>query len=109
MTRCYEKDVPAPSAGCDCRICRTVREVSLDPRLLEIMRGDRGSMRISQARELVRRGIYEYISGRMDYGALHVTIITALVELADKQLEQILDFAATRLSLLTFSVLKDKS
>lgn len=94
MNKCYEQDVDAPRVGCGCRECYHARERALDPNLLMLgwdrFRSTVPLTNFQPSREIVYRGLIEYLSGRLDYAALHVTIIKALMELADQQSEKLI-------------------
>lgn len=100
--RCYEQDVEAPRVGCACHECYKVREGSLDPRLLELAYQPPMGVRIQVSREVLRRCLIEYCAGRVDYGALYVGIIKALMELADKHVQQALNFASIQMPAVMF-------
>lgn len=93
---CSLADELAPRISCGCRECRTARERALDPRLLTMAFYDRSSIRISASTEILHRALDAYLSGRLDYGALHMAIITALVELSDRQFGEIMRLVAIR-------------
>lgn len=84
--RCMEDGSPVPRVGCGCRECYLTRETSLDPRLLEMGYGH-GSSKVKISREVIRDILMRYLEGRIDYGALHIGIITALAKRLDHQVE----------------------
>lgn len=89
---CCETDDPAPRVGCACRDCYRAREVSLDPRLLELARPDYIAIaRVRPSRDVVYRALTHYLRGDLDYDLLHLTIIKALMEQNDQQFEQLSD------------------
>ncbi len=93
--RCQDTDEPSPRVGCRCRDCFRVREFGLDPRLRELAHRQPLSItQVTPSSDLVYRGVTEYLAGRMDYGALHISIIKALMELADKQFDQTMKMAS---------------
>ena len=90
---CREADTQAPRIGCGCEACYRTREAALDPRLLAICRGDTRRMVMSGASEHVHRYVTAYLLGRIEWAALHMTIIESLIKLADRQHEQLVKFA----------------
>lgn len=105
--RCYEKDVEAPRVRCGCENCYRTRERRLDPDLMALARRDYSISTITSARssrEIVYRCIMEYLVGRVDYGAMHLGIIKALMEFADKQFELTMEIVSRQSPVV---VLKD--
>ena len=95
MTYCHEdEDVVAPRVGCGCQSCYRTREASLDPRLVELALYSPRATVVDLPREILRRQLIHYCSGRLDYGLLHLSIIKALMELAGRAQQQALDMAA---------------
>lgn len=85
MPKCYEEDVTAPRAGCPCRQCYNARQMSLDPRLIELARSRHFGEKpiFSPAREMVYRYLEMYLMGRIEWAALNIEIIEALVKQND--------------------------
>ena len=90
--RCDAADQSAPRVGCDCRSCYVMRERSLDPRLIELARENHRDF-ISPARHILHRCLDTYVMGRIEWAALHVEIIEALVKLSDDQYKRELALA----------------
>ena len=94
--RCDEQDVSAPHVGCGCRACCIARERSLDPRLSELVSYDCTFTAPSPARSIVHRYIDLYLVGRIEWAALHVEIIKALIEQNDKSHKMAMDAISLR-------------
>lgn len=94
---CDEAPEPAPRSGCACRQCYRRREMSLDPALIAIVRENYDRpMSLAPSRMVVHRCLDHYLAGRVEWGALHLGIIKALAELADKQHEQLMTVVNSR-------------
>jgi hypothetical protein len=94
---CEEIPANAPRVGCGCRRCYRARETSLDPRLLALATYQSPivlGLSHSPSRDLLLRGLREYLAGRLDFGALHLTLITGLMELGDNQFKRLMNVAA---------------
>lgn len=105
--RCYEQDVESPRVGCGCENCYRTRERRLDPSLMALARRDYSISTITSVKpshEIVYRCIMEYVVGRMDYAALHLGIIKALMEFSDRQFEQTVEIVSRQSPCL---ILKD--
>lgn len=92
-----QEDVDAPRVGCGCRICYKTRELSVDPRLLMMAHGVRSNILYPEknippiAQHIIYKHIVGYLYGRMDYGALNVSIIQGLTDAMNQQQNQIFD------------------
>lgn len=92
---CEAQEATAPRIGCACRSCYRAREASLDPRLIELVlvreTWKPGFVTISRGREILRLGVDSYLAGRIEWAALYIDIIRALIEDNDKLFKQAMD------------------
>lgn len=106
--RCYDADELSPRVGCGCRNCSSAREMSLDPRLLSMVR-ESGMGRMQPSKIILHRAVTHYLMGQLDYGLLHLTIIKAMAEQLDKQFEDALAMANMRPARMVWPVEEGKS
>jgi hypothetical protein len=90
---CEDQNEEAPRIGCRCRECYRAREMSLDPRLLALVRSDRFGV-MQPSKSILHAHLMRYLAGDADYGALYIGIIKALMEQLDQQFERELAMAA---------------
>lgn len=92
---CEEQEATAPRVGCRCRACYRARERVLDPRLIELVHDSFPYKSVaSPATELVRRAIDGYLAGHIEFAALHIEIILALVRGSDELFKQVMASSA---------------
>lgn len=102
---CEEQDVPAPRVECRCRACYRVREISLDPRLIDLIRegefsvlptGQPGEFSVGTfgpARQVVRHAVEMYLIGKCEWASLYFEITKMLVEQNDDLFKQAMTLA----------------
>ena len=100
---CDDEDMPAPRQGCRCRGCYRVRELALDPRLIDLFRegefsvlptgqpGEFSMKAIGPARQIVRRAVEMYLIGQVEWAALYIEIVRLLVEQNDELFRRSMD------------------
>lgn len=90
---CEAEEATAPRMGCGCRACYRAREAALDPRLIEVIRDawKPGIVTVGPGSEIVRRAVDGYLAGRVEWAALYVEIIRALLEANERLFKQVTD------------------
>lgn len=87
---CEEIDKPAPQPTCRCRECYRMREASIDPRLIAMLRDGGG---IQPSRNIIRHALECYCIGHIEWASLHFEIIRALASNADEAHDRYLQVA----------------
>lgn len=88
---CEIHDAPAPQPTCGCRECYRVREASIDPRLIAMVRDDR---EIHPSRNIIHHALESYCAGRIEWASLHFEIIKAIAASADEAHDRYLQVSA---------------
>jgi hypothetical protein len=95
---CEERPEPvtAPRVGCRCRECYRARQMVLDPRLIEIVndRWHTPTITVSPGCDVVHRALEAYSAGQIEYAALYIEIIKALIKLSDEHFKQAMTFVS---------------
>jgi hypothetical protein len=84
MRQCDDADRDAPRVGCDCRECYLARRQSLDPDLLALINEQSFKVTASPARHIIHHLTAQYLTGKLEWAVLYLSIIRALTAELDR-------------------------